>query len=435
MVKKTILLLVVIALGLSNGPARAQELLTPPDPAGTDIMPPELEFIEDSNSYVESDSPVLEPIASGDLQESACPYPGDETFQLFGKEIARLESSGTWLRRGFWFTEVDVILADRIWRRDDLALMSQLVGATTDVFNRPVPLRNELLLEGGRYGAEATPRMKLGRFLFRDEKNRDHTAEFIAYGGGQWSQSGRLDANLNNSQNTTTLLVDAEFDRGNASFDGATSSQFQYDSRMNSFELNYQVKTRMSRDRMELEPNGRWVRRAQPTNSRSFIAGIRYIDIAEDLHWTAFGIADADNDNNTETGTYRVNAGNDLIGTQMGFTWSHDRARWSLGSRVKGGIFINGSDVRSDFNVTGNVTSGSSSISTDNLSFLTEGAVFAKWHLRPNFSLRVGLEGLFLTSLALAPDQVNFAPTSSAELIADGHVIFLGGLIGFEGYW
>ena len=425
-VKKIILLLVVTVIGSSGWLVQAQELLSPPDPAD---LPPQIGYQESGGSS------VLEPIASGDLQGPGVGHPDDEAFQLFGADIALLESSGTWLRRGFWYTEVDVVLADRIWRRDNMELMSQQVGRTTDQIGRTVFQTNDLLIEGGRYGTEATPRMKLGRFLFRDAKNRDHSAEFVAYGGGQWSQGGRLDVNPSNDLNTTTLFVNQDIDRGNISFDGAKSSEYQYDSRMNSFELNYHVKMRMRRDRMELEPNGHWIRRAQPTNSHSLIAGIRYMDISEDINWTAFGIPVDENDPGSQSGTYRVRTGNDLLGTQLGFTWSHDRARWSLGFRGKSGVFIAASDEESSFDITNNITSGGSSINDDNLSFLTEGAAFAKWHLRPNFSLRVGVEGLFLTSLALAPDQLNFAPTSTAELIADGHAIFLGGSIGFEGYW
>ncbi|NOY42764.1 MAG: BBP7 family outer membrane beta-barrel protein [Planctomycetes bacterium] len=437
--KKIILLLVVIVLGLSGKLVQAQEMLTPPDPADMDMVPPELEFEE--GDYADTESLTLEPIESGDLQDAGAAYSDDETFQLFGADVALLESTGTWLRRGFWYTEIDVVVSDRLWRRDGLILMGQRVGTGTDQFGRPTPLSNDLLVDGGQFGAEAVPRMKLGRFLFRDAKNRDHTAEFIVYGGGQWSQSGRLDANPNNSVGTTSLLVNPSVDRGNGSFSGATSSQYQYDSRMNSFELNYHVKRRMKRDRMELEPSGHWIRRAQPTNSRSLIAGIRYINIDEDINWSAFGIPDTNNDGNLETGNYRVRSGNDLFGTQLGFTLSHDRARWSLGVRTKGGIFFNGSDVRSAFAVSsafdmgGNGASGGSDISSTNLSFLTEGTLFAKWHLRPNFSLRAGLEGMFLSSLALAPNQLNFAPTSTAELISNGNATFLGGSIGFEGYW
>jgi len=93
-----------------------------------------------------------------------------------------------------------------------------------------------------------------------------------------------------------------------------------------------------------------------------------------------------------EQGTYDIRADNDLIGPQLGFSWTYERARWSLGTELKGGVFLNNSDVTSQFEVTGNVTSGNNRIEAENMSFLTDAAILAKWHLRPNVSLRVGID-------------------------------------------
>ncbi len=455
MAKKNILLLVLVVLGMPNRGVVAQEPLTAPLPAAIGDLPPQLpsmpipsgsgtrsedetENLPPSQERSESSSlvPFAEPISSGDLQESADQYSLDENAPMLGLDSALLESSGTWLRRGFWYTEVDIVVTDRIWRQDAFVLMDQQVGVVQSTFNQFFPQSNKLLINGGQNGAEAAPRLKLGRFLFRDGKNRDHAVELVVYGGGQWSQNGRLDANpLNSANNSTTLDVPNQVDRGNTSFSGATSSQFEYNSRLNSFELNYHVSARMGRDRMELEPSGHWVRRAQTSTTKSLTAGIRYLDLSENLVWDAFGFPDADGDNLGEVGNYDVRVGNDLIGTQLGFSWTHERARWSLGAQAKGGMFLNRSDVNSSYAVTGTPIGGSNDIKEDNISFLTDASLTAKWHLRPNFSLRAGLEILFLTSLASAPEQINFAPVSTSEVIAGGSSTFMGGSIGFESYW
>ncbi len=459
MANKILLFLVLAALCIYGGETSAQEELIAPLQTEFDDPPPQLELPEmpsgsDTPSPSANDDlpapvegsedgsidPFADPLSSDGLQGSIEPFvSGEEEHVLC--EPALLESSGTWLRRGFWYTEFDVVVTDRIWRRDPMVLINQNVGVTFVPGVGNVALFNELAINGGKNHAEAVPRLKLGRFLFRDYKNRDHAVEFVAYGGGEWSQNGRLDAvtgnDINNipGQTSNTLSVAPIQDRGNLSFDGATSSQYQYDSRFNSFELNYHVSMRMQRDRMELEPNGSWVRRAQPSVSWSLFAGMRYIDINENLDWDAFGIPDANNDTELEDGTYDILTNNDMVGTQLGFSWTHERARWSLGARAKGGIMLNNSDVKSDFNVTGNFTSGSNRIDDNNISFLTDAGVMAKWHLRPNVSLRVGLELMFLTSLSLAPDQINFAPVSTSENIVAGDVAFLGGSIGLETYW
>ena len=455
--KKLVIISFGVLIGFVQG-ATAQEFVAPP--AGVPIGPPPMEqysapgggsgtrgFVEVQDSGMHggelpgielppnpiptqefpSQEYIPEPVSSGDLQPALQPIEqgpaynqsGDYEVQLC--DPALLESTGTWLRRGFWYSEFDVLLMDRIWRKDNITLAFQTNGGPGSI----------LALEGGRQGAEATPRLKLGRFLFRDHKNRDHAAEFILYGGGQWTKGGRLDA----AGVGNTLTVNAL--AGNlATFDGATSMAYDYNSRFNNFELNYHVKSRMRKDRMELEPSGQWVRRAQPSTTRSFIAGVRYFNLSEDFGWDAFGIDD-DNDIATDpqTGNYRVRADNDLIGTQLGFSWTYETARWSLGLKNKSGMYLNHTDVNSDFEVTGGVTSGNNDIAVDNLSFITEGSLIGKWHLKPNFSLRAGLEIMYVSSVAHASEQLNFVPVSTSQSVAQGDSTFMGGLIGFEGYW
>ncbi len=431
-VKIIIVLTVGMLLGTSSG-ASAQELLVPPQmelppvpSAGsgtrTDVYGPESYGPSPSDSadlLTPDPSPEngSRPISSGDLQPSLEPFPSAGDVRILDCEPALLESTGTWLRRGFWYSEIDAVIMDRVWRRNGIFLANQ-TGTL-----------NTLLLDSGRSGAEGMPRLKLGRFLFRDHKNRDHTAEFVAYGGGQWSQSGRLDAT---NGATLTVLQGG----GNTSFTGATSMQYDYNSRFNNFELNYHVKNRMRRDRMELEPSGHWVRRAQSSGVWSLMAGVRYFNLGEDFNWNAFGI---DNDNNTatdpQTGTYQISTDNDLIGSQLGGSWVYESARWSLGLQTKGGMFLNHTDVHSNFEVTGGVTSGNNDITVDNLSFITEGSVLGKWHLRPNFSLRAGLEILYVSSIALAAEQINFIPVSTSQVVGTGSTTFVGGSIGFESYW
>jgi len=251
----------------------------------------------------------------------------------------------------------------------------------------------------------------------------------IFYGGGQWSVGGRLDA----VDGGTLTEVPGN---GNTGFEGASSSQYDYDSRFNSFELNYNIKSRMQKDRMELEPSGHWVRRAQPSVTRTLMAGIRYFDLNESFDWDAFGIDnDADATTAAQSGFYNVTTDNDLIGPQLGLGFTYETPRWSLGLNTKGGVFLNHTDVHSRFEVTGGVTSGNNDIEVDNLSFMLESALTAKWHIRPNFSIRTGFEILYASSVAQASDQLNFIPVSTSQVVANGDAAYMGGVLGFEGYW
>lgn len=449
------LALLVLQIGQSRS-ATAQELLVPPSsvqppvsvPAlgsGTREALPNIELPEMLST--DTGGTTLEAIPSGELQPGFAELEAEGDVRVFDYTPAVLESTGTWLRRGFWYTEVDAVITDRVWRRDNFVLAFQDNEGVGGIFGAGAAA-NLLLVDGGRSGAEAAPRLKLGRFLFRDAKNRDHTVEFTAYGGGQWSQSGRLDAvpgvgtgvlsvgaYTNLSAATNIAVVRLPLDNGNPSFDGATSMEYEYDSRMNNFELNYQVKQRMRKDRMEMEPSGRWVRRAQNSTSFSLLAGLRYFDLNEDFDWRAFGI---DDDNNATTapqsGIYRVRTDNDLIGSQIGGSWTIERARWSLGLNAKSGMYLNHTNVINHFSVTGGVANGDNNNTIDNLSFIMEGGVSGKWHLAPNFSLRSGLDIMYVSSVALAAEQLNFAPVSSA--INDrGSATYMGGSVGFEAYW
>lgn len=382
-------------------------------------------------------TPYSDDWESGEYFGQNEPYLDDE-FQMMQCDDPVLESTGTWIRRGFWYAEVDAVIFNRKWTRDAITLIQQPVGISSSVFINTT-VDNQLRLNGSKPGAEGVPRFTLGHFLFRDHKNRDHVVEFTAYGGGEWSQDARLKANPDNELGTTTLSVPVVVSGGNQSFSGADSSQFRYDSRFNSFELNYHVKDRMGRDHMEMEPSGRWVRRAGPSISRSLLAGIRYFDMNEDFDWEAFDV-DVDGDGTPDGDGYTsIRADNDMIGTQLGFSWGYETARWSGGVRTKGGMFLNLIDATTDTLVPNidEPVSITSALQGDEMSFIGEAALQGKWHLRPNFSIRAAMEILFVSSIAAAPDQVtgSFIPGGPSAVNSASDATYLGGSIGFEGYW
>jgi hypothetical protein len=60
--------------------------------------------------------------------------------------------------------------------------------------------------------------------------------------------------------------------------------------------------------------------------------------------------------------------------------------------------------------------------------------LIGRWHLTPGFSLRAGLQLLFVSSQAVAPEQANFISTYS-RLNTRNDPYYMGGSLGFEGYW
>ncbi|MGI9328149.1 MAG: BBP7 family outer membrane beta-barrel protein [Pseudomonadales bacterium] len=464
--KNLIVLLIVGLLAASClGVVAAQELLVAPGTGDIDQTTPEIalpalpdlategdysvdnysgETIDEYSEEIEN-TPTDQSFSGDEYSEGLVPYAMDNNH-MYQCDQALLESTGTWIRRGFWYAEVDAVIFNREWNRDPIFLATQLVGTSVNPILGLQAVENQLAVNGSKPGMEAAPRFTLGHFLFRDHKNRDHVGEFTAYGGGEWTEEALLNANPNNDQNTTTLTIPVVADGGNLSFDGATSSNFRYDSRFNNFELNYLLKERMGRDHMEMEPSGHWVRRAGPSISRSFLVGVRFFDLNEDFDWEASGI---DPDGNPQTddvqdddiGSARVHTDNDMFGTQVGFTWTYETARWSGGVRAKGGMLVNLIDARYIFqrtqNLTGDDLMNDTALQADELGFIGEAALQGKWHLRPNLSLRAGLEVLFVTSTALAPHQFPdvFIPGGPTRIVSTGDPYYLGGSIGFEGYW
>jgi hypothetical protein len=430
-VKKISVFLMLLALSTSSREVAALDLFEsqtlgelPPHmsmPVPRLSETPMLELPSESISKAPTYEPLTIPSMSGDSDQSPLGSAGTREYELFGCEPALLESTGTWLRRGFWFAEVDAVLAQRRWHRTGITLM-RASDAFPPLYNKDV-----LSIDGSRPGVEGAPRITVGRFLFRDEINRDHNLEFVAFGGGNWSQEGQIASD-------DGLSVPFRLRGPNIAFDGALSSQYRYDSWFESFELNYHVKQRMLKDRMELQPNGQWIRRAQPSRTFSYLAGLRYFNLDEHLNWQAFGIPDGNNDTIDEDGTYRIKTSNHMFGTQLGLSQTYETARWSIGGRVKGGMYLNLVNLDSAFDIT-NTVNGATDLDREKLSWIGEASLIGKYHIKPNFSLRAGLELMHISSVALAPNQIDFLPSGNNLISMGNESVYMGGSIGFEGYW
>ncbi|HMP07063.1 MAG TPA: BBP7 family outer membrane beta-barrel protein [Lacipirellulaceae bacterium] len=420
------LLLTPLLIAIASG-ASAQELLSPPLGAGD--LPPTVDLMGETVDDAELVDPARRGTAQGLYDEHCLDAMSGEAHcpSLF-------ESSGTWLRRGFWYAEGDYLLMNKSWDRKGLPFafeggVSSSPGQQFGVPGfGPVLAINSLTIDGSKPGADGLLRVTLGRFLFRDENKRDHNAEISYYGGGQWKQSSRIDAAPLGGIQGNDLIH-----RVNPSFDGASSMGFAYDTGYDSVEANYTVRSRMGRDQMVLHPNGQWIRTANKSQTYAFLAGLRYVNLTELL------TIDAErNPTNpaSEGGNYFVSTDNDMFGGQLGFSVTHETARWSIGMTAKGGSFWNRMNLDSRFTAgpAGALSTGVTDSTEDNLSFVVEFQVLGKWHLRPNLSLRAGFEILFIDSVALAPHQVNFVPGGYAPIADDGDIFAIGSSFGIEAY-
>ncbi len=265
----------------------------------------------------------------------------------------------------------------------------------------------------------------LGHFLFRDAGNRDHTVEFTVFGSGDWHQHRRI-----SSVNDFGLFVPFFSDGGNPSFDRSSTQIVDYSSTFRSFEANYRVRQRLSRDQMIMDANGHWHRATDPGWNREYLVGLRYMNLRDIFDWRAEDIQVLGND-----GSYLIRTDNDMFGLQMGAGAAYERARWSIGVQSKAGVFVNNATGRTTLNFTADdLNDADLHLQSDELSFVGEAKLIGRFHILPDFSLRASYEMMYLTSLALGPNQATFIDDFS-YLNTSQDPFYHGASFGVEGFW
>jgi hypothetical protein len=358
-------------------------------------------------------------------------------------ELAPIESTGTWLRRGFWYAETDAVIYNRLWNRKDQRFAAEdpnvTRGPTVDPntgngnslgFN-PVFLDTNrvLILNGGLPGQDVAARGTLGNFLFRDDHNRDHTVEFTAQGGGTWEQNRTMASVAPNS-----LFVPFSQAGHNRTFNQSSTQSIDYDSNLAGVEMNYRVHSRLGHDQLVMDPNGDWHRAADAGFEKEYLVGLRFIEMDERFDWNATDITTG-----TVTvgddGEYRIRTMNDMFGYQMGTGMTYQAPRWSIGTFVKGGVFLNRASGRSQLNFTADDTNDFNQRMVENqLAFVGEAKLQAKYNVLPNVSLRAGYEMLLITSAAIAPNQATFT-SDTTYLNTTANPFYHGAVFGVDFYW
>ena len=403
-----------LAVLLAPAAALAQQPLELPRPPA----PESIDAPAGEGSTVEADG--FRPLAPISM-------PALEELHLDAHLPAETESTGTWLRRGLWFVDIEAVILSRIWNNNRVVLIGE-----TEAFGvgSGLPALASGEIGESSPGWDGLPRLTLGRFLFRDLRNRDHTAEFVASGGAEWDEFVSVASVAPNA-----LFVPISIHQGRVNFTGASESNFDYSSRIYNLELNYQVTDRLDKDRMELQPDGRWVRRAVPGVTKHYLAGLRYVDLEEDVDWFAGDIINPSII--ADSGDYRVLASNNLFGPQFGGGLTIESDRWNVTFEGKFGALINDARATGDLRFTNPITPGvdfSTDVHDNTVSYLMQWNITARYHIRPNASLRFGWETMYLTSTALAPNQLSFDPNQSAISLT-GDVWYNGITMGAEFFW
>jgi len=296
----------------------------------------------------------------------------------------------------------------------------------------------------------------IGRYLGRDSDNRDHYLEFTYYGLNHWEQEAAIHQTdrptassavgdptrkfpnadqLAAGQTETFGNIFSVFDDRLAGFNRADDMWERYASRFDNFELNLRVRPRARHDRMILYQNGRWRREAQDDQVFfSFLGGLRGMSLDESFLLRSSGLIEVDNPVDPDTtattrGAYDVYTHNDMVGLQIGGDAVYRKGFAELGMRIKGGVFINFADQVSTLLSTGGLDDpmGDTELYDVNgpytdvnnqyyeertarsrdVAGVVELGFTAGYQLRTNLVVRAAYDLMWLSGVALAPEQID----------------------------
>jgi hypothetical protein len=328
-------------------------------------------------------------------------------------------SSGDWLRNGRWYAEQSVVYLERVANpKNDLRLAIEAIN--------PFDLSENSLNVGLQLGYEPGLRSTIGRYLGRDGQNRDHSAEFTFLGLTHW-QFGETITGVN--AGSTFQVVDLAVSV--PIYDNADFQGFDQTSDFNSYEFNYRIERRLGRDRMVYSRDSSWVRQATPSLLCAALAGVRVVIVNESLNWFA--------ENAIGSGRYLVVTHNNLVGPQFGGELMYEHTYWRAGVRANGGALVNWASQSSTVRILENNGTPLSPnrdefVKDHSLSFVGGLSFIGEYRFRPSFGLRVSYDMLWVTNLALAPNQITFLPSTPPE-ISQSHPLFYQGVsLGFEWY-
>lgn len=287
----------------------------------------------------------------------------------------------------------------------------------------------------------------IGRHLARDSENRDHFGEFTYWGFQSWNEWNRVSGawmgdaygNTFGSLFSPFGATSNIFDSYVGGFNRANIHYFEYYSQIHNWELNGRIRPRTRKDRLVLKPNGRWRREERPGPYYSFLYGFRVMSINEHSSFQSQGrIYDDVGDSTSFFGNYDVHTGNNLVGLQIGGDMVYRYNKGSWGFRGKVGPMINSAWHVSRISSGGidpyaNVFPNDQlAASNSSVSCVIEFGVTGRYMITPHFWLTAGYDLMWVTGLALAPEQMTFETDPSAKLGVGGTVFYHGLTAGVE---
>jgi hypothetical protein len=314
------------------------------------------------------------------------------------------------------------------------------------------------------YDVAAGYKGTVGHYLGRDAQNRDDFLEFTYWGMNTWIGSfittsgpeqisllggtftaGRIVSPLVTSQWSTFSATQTTPDHpfGAGGFDFVEEQKYSVSTEIHNFELNLRLCPRGRPDQLVLHPNGRWRRECQPGMLMSYLVGIRYMTIGDGFLLHSQGTVDVNDQSFATSADQNVQTQNDLLGLQFGAAFNFQHCNWDWNAHVKVGPYLNFAD--NDQIIVNHVPDGyplSDVLFNDHFfvrrqkaAFVGEVGFSADYKFRPNLIGRAGYDFMWVTGLALAPEQVEFSYAPVGKINCNGSILAHGIELGLEWRW
>jgi hypothetical protein len=359
-----------------------------------------------------------------------------------------------------WYTDQGArVLARTAPRKTILGLM--LYQGTDSSGNPAVAADYVLNTKSIGYDVAAGYNGSIGRYLGRDDMDRDDFLEFSYWGMNTWVASTSIQGtritdsstfgrpitfgNLQSPFVRDTYIITGTTNAngyGPGGFNQADLQIYSVNSEMHNWELNLRLRPRGRPDQLVLHPNGRWRRECQPGTYLSYLVGLRYMTIGDGAHLHGEGTIDDDGDNYFVYGDYDVKAENDLLGFQIGADLMFRRCKWSWGVHSKVGPYVNfARNVQDIYNNGAGDPFNTVDLDTrltarkQIASLIAEVGFEANYKFKPNLMGRAAYDFMWITGLALGPEQFRFPDTPVAAINTNGSIFSHGISLGLEWSW
>ena len=363
----------------------------------------------------------------------------------------------------------------------DISTIDSFVTSTGRIVNPFMVMNTKQLGLGIAPGYDVT----IGHYFCRDKNNNDHFVEFQFWGLNSWSTARTIDgynipvydeavnpayteAEATAINNGTLMPTKTDKEVGSLrtsfptpselpgitneqrtlslAFNNGVSHFLSYRSTMNNFELNGRFNRRGAPDRLVMLPNGRWQRQCQPGTYMSYLYGLRFMQLDETFGFHSLGYGqwgDWTDEVQYANGDYNIVSHNSLLGLQVGADMMFRKCRWAWGIQSKVGPCINFANQISNINASANNPGSPDQVPYSQrlvknkytASLIGEVGFQATYKFRPNLMGRAGYNFMWISGLALAPEQLQLIADPVDRITTNGTIFSHGVNLSMEWMW